>query len=243
MQLLLAGASGGIGLAMLRQLLREARWVRIYALYRRPSPALESLAREEARLRLLQVDLSSDKDLAALPVSLEGPLNWVINTSGLLHDSESGMQPEKSLQQLQRDNLMAGFEANAVNHLLLIKALEPLLAKRETLKIASLSARVGSIGDNRLGGWYGYRASKAALNQLMHTLAIEMTRLNRQSVCVTLHPGTTDTALSRPFQARVPSHKLFTPAFAAGRLIEVLESLSPEETGRFFAWDGEAIPW
>jgi NAD(P)-dependent dehydrogenase (short-subunit alcohol dehydrogenase family) len=243
MRLLLAGASGGVGLAMLPHLLREARWERIYALYRRPSPALESLAREEPRLQLLQVNLSSDRDLEALPDRLEWPLNWVINTTGLLHDSEWQLQPEKTLQQSQRQNLMAGFEANAVNHLLLIKALEPLLARREVLKIASLSARVGSIGDNRLGGWYGYRASKAALNQLMHTLAIEMTRLNRQSVCVTLHPGTTDTALSRPFQSRVPSHKLFTPAFAAGRLIELLESLSPEETGRFFAWDGEAIPW
>jgi len=243
MQLLLAGASGGIGLAMLRQLLREERWQRVYALHRRPSPALESLAREEPRLQLLRVDLSSDEDLQALPGKLEGPLNWVINTTGLLHDSESGMQPEKSLQQLARDNLMAGFEVNAVNHLLLLKALEPLLARRETLKIASLSARVGSIGDNRLGGWYGYRASKAALNQLMRTLSIEMTRLNRQSVCVTLHPGTTDTELSRPFQARVPSHKLFTPEFAAGELLAVLESLTPAQTGRCYAWDGEAIPW
>ncbi|EWH00808.1 SDR family NAD(P)-dependent oxidoreductase [Halomonas sp. BC04] len=151
MQLLLAGASGGIGLAMLRQLLGEARWKRIYALYRRPSQALEALAREEPRLHLLQVDLSSDGDLEALPGKLEGPLNWVINTSGLLHDSERGMQPEKSLQQLNRDDLMAGFEVNAINHLLLLKALEPLLAKRDTLKVASLSARVGSIGDNRLG--------------------------------------------------------------------------------------------
>lgn len=243
MQLLLAGASGGIGLAMLRQLLREDRWQRVYALYRRPSQPLEALAKDENRLQLLQVDLSSDEDLEALPAKLEGPLNWVINTTGLLHDSESGMQPEKSLQQLQRGNLMAGYEVNAINHLLLLKALEPRLARRESLKIASLSARVGSIGDNRLGGWYGYRASKAALNQLMHTLAIEMTRLNRQSVCVTLHPGTTDTKLSRPFQGRVPSHKLFAPAFAASQLLDVLERLAPAQTGRCFAWDGEAIPW
>ncbi len=243
MQLLLAGASGGIGFAMLRQLLREDRWQRVYALYRRPSPALQALARDQPRLQLIQVDLSSDRALEALPAKLEGPLNWVINTTGLLHDRESGMQPEKSLQQLQRTNLMAGFEVNAANHLLLLKALEPLLARREPLKIASLSARVGSIGDNRLGGWYSYRASKAALNQLMHTLAIEMTRLNRQSVCVTLHPGTTDSELSRPFQARVPSHKLFTPEFAAGRLLDVIEGLTPVETGRCFAWDGEVIPW
>jgi NAD(P)-dependent dehydrogenase (short-subunit alcohol dehydrogenase family) len=243
MQLLLAGASGGIGLAMLRQLLREERWQRVYALYRRPSPALETLAKNEKRLRLLQVDLSSDEDLQALPEKLEGALNWVINTTGLLHDSARGLQPEKSLQQLARANLMAGYEVNAINHLLLLRALEPRLARRETLKIASLSARVGSIGDNRLGGWYGYRASKAALNQLMHTLAIEMTRLNRQSVCVTLHPGTTDTGLSRPFQGRVPPHKLFTPEFAAGELLAVLERLTPAQTGRCYAWDGEAIPW
>ena len=109
--------------------------------------------------------------------------------------------------------------------------------------MAALSARVGSIGDNRLGGWYSYRASKAALNQLLRSASIELRRLNPQSCVLALHPGTTDTELSRPFQANVPADQLFTPAFAAECLLAVLEGQGPEQSGSFWAWDGQPIPW
>ena len=112
-----------------------------------------------------------------------------------------------------------------------------------TATFAALSARVGSIGDNRLGGWYSYRASKAALNQLLHTASIELRRLNPTSTVLALHPGTTDTALSRPFQGNVPAGKLFDPAFAAQCVIEQVGRLGPADSGGFWAWDGRTIEW
>ncbi|MFW6342917.1 MAG: SDR family NAD(P)-dependent oxidoreductase [Halothiobacillaceae bacterium] len=243
MNVLLAGAGRGIGLAMLRQLLHETRWQALYALHRDDAPALADLAAGDARLKCLRVDQSCDAALETLQETVAGELNWVINTAGLLHSEPLQIGPEKTLKQLDRAALQQVFSVNAINHLLLIKALQPRLSRRGPLKIASLSARVGSIGDNRLGGWYGYRASKAALNQLMHTLAIELRRYNRSSVCVTLHPGTTDTGLSRPFQKNVPSEQLFSSEYAAGMLLEVMNHLTPEQTGGFYAYDGEPIPW
>ena len=242
MQALIAGAGRGIGLAWLQKLLTEARWQRIYALYRQPSPTLQELAAAQPRLQLVQVDLDSDRHLSELTQQIEGPLNWILNTSGVLHQTPQ-LQPEKSLQQLDRSALVSVFQTNAFNHLLLLQALQPLWARKGELKLASLSARVASIGDNRLGGWYAYRASKAALNQLMHTLAIEVRRFNPGAVCVTLHPGTTATELSRPFQARVPEHQLFTVERTAQQLHQVLEGLTAAQSGGFFAWDGQSIPW
>ena len=243
MQVLVAGAGRGLGLALLDQLLKQKHWTRVYALHRQTSEDLVQRAAKQDRLVTLQVDLDSDTDLQRLAGQVEGSLNWVINTSGLLHSQSEQVQPEKSLQHLDRRALTRVVQINAINHLLLIKALQPRLCKKGELKLASLSARVGSIGDNRLGGWYGYRASKAALNQLMHTLSIEMRRFNRQSVCVTLHPGTTATQLSEPFQERVPPEQLFTPEYAAEQLHQVLQELEPDDTGGFFAWDGQPIPW
>ena len=242
MQALIAGAGRGIGLAWLQLLLTEARWQRIYALHRQPSPLLEKLAASQPRLELLQVDLDNDDQLAVLPQQVQGSLNWVINTSGVLHQGQQ-LQPEKSLQQLKRSALLKAFQTNAFNHLLLLQALQPCWARKGELKLVSLSARVASIDDNRLGGWYAYRASKAALNQLMHTLAIEVRRFNPAAVTVTLHPGTTATELSRPFQARVPEQQLFSVERAAQQLHQVLQGLTAEENGGFFAWDGQPIPW
>ncbi len=243
MHVLIAGAGRGIGLAMVEQLLREERWRRVYAVHRSEAPELAALAGQDARLQCLQVDQSSDAALAELRGAVDGELNWVINTAGMLHSERLGIGPEKALQHLDRRALQELFSTNAINHALLVQALHPHLSRRGELKLASLSARVGSIGDNRLGGWYAYRASKAALNQLMRTLAIELRRHNKQSVCVTLHPGTTDTVLSRPFQQRVPPEQLFSAERAARQLLHVLDDLNPDQTGGFFAWDGQSIPW
>lgn len=243
MQALVAGAGRGIGLAWVDRLLEQAHWTRVYALYRSASDELEQRQAKDSRLVLLAVDQSSDTDLERLAGQLQGELNWVINTAGFLHSEAQGVQPEKSLRQLDRQALQLNFQTNAINHLLLIKALQPCLCKKGELRVASLSARVGSIEDNRLGGWYSYRASKAALNQLMHTLSIELRRFNRQSICVTLHPGTTATELSQPFQERVPADQLFSTERAARQLHQVLGDLSVEATGGFFAWDGQPIAW
>ena len=124
-----------------------------------------------------------------------------------------------------------------------MKHVLPLSPRSGKFVFASLSARVGSIGDNRLGGWYAYRASKAALNMLIRTLAIEHRRTRPSGVCVALHPGTVETALSEPFRSGVPAEKLFSPAQAAEALLAVMDRLGPEANGGFYAWDGAPIPW
>jgi NAD(P)-dependent dehydrogenase (short-subunit alcohol dehydrogenase family) len=165
----------------------------------------------------------------------------VINTAGLLHDG--ALQPEKRLSQVRRQALERSFTVNAFGPLLLAQAIEPALPRDRPVHFASLSARVGSIGDNRLGGWYAYRAAKAAQNQLLRTLAIEWQRRLPQ-VCVTLlHPGTAATPLSAPFSASLAPSALFTPARAASHLLDVLEGQTAANSGAFLAWDGQPVPW
>ncbi|GAB2515079.1 hypothetical protein GCM10027188_17410 [Lysobacter humi (ex Lee et al. 2017)] len=135
------------------------------------------------------------------------------------------------------------FAVNAFAPILLAQALMPQLTHREPAVFASLSARVGSIGDNRAGGWYAYRASKAAQNQLMKTFAMEWTRRAPRSICLLLHPGTVDTPLSAPFQARVPAGRLHAADAAAEHLLAVIAGCTPADTGRFLAWDGSDVPW
>ncbi len=173
----------------------------------------------------------------------DAPLHLLFNTIGTLHDDALGIQPEKRLDDLDPAGLTHLFQVNAVTPVLLLQALQPSLKGRHPALVASLSARVGSIEDNRLGGWYAYRASKAAHNMLMKTAAVELRRLNANLVVTCLHPGTTDTGLSSPFQARVPPGKLFSTDFVAERLLSVLGQRSPGDGADFLDWAGEPIPW
>ena len=244
---LVAGASGGIGLAFVRQLASSGKARRIWACCRNPESAQElgGLAQESDLVRLLRLDLTDEASLAAAAraVMAEGaPLELVINCAGLLHQQD-GLQPERRLAEVRADWLMQAFAVNGAGPLLLAKHLEPLLPRRERAVFASLSARVGSIGDNRLGGWYAYRGSKAAQNMFIKTLSIELARRARGAICVALHPGTTETELSRPFRSGVPADKLFSADYAVERMMGVIGTLRKEDTGRFFAWDGEEIPW
>lgn len=247
LQVLVAGASTGIGLALVMQLAAHPQVAHLFALSRTAtrSALLQSLAASHpGRVHLLDCDLTDEAQLATLAAAVRRQaerLHLVINCAGLLHDG--ALQPEKTLAQVTLGGLQASFRINAFAPILLAKSLLPLLRHAEPMLLASLSARVGSIGDNRLGGWYAYRAAKAAQNQLLRTLSIELTRLNRQSIVIALHPGTTDTALSRPFQARVAVEKLFTPEFAAAALLAVIAARTPPDTGGFYAWDGQPIPW
>ena len=229
---------GGIGRALLETLGRRAPLLQRVGAQR--SGSATALPPGVARVAL---DLTDDASLTALPQQLAGmaPLRLVINTAGLLHDGP--LQPEKRLARLSRCNLERSFAVNAYGPILLAQALEPLLQRDRPLHFASLSARVGSIADNQLGGWYAYRAAKAAQNQLLRTLAIEwQRRLPLACVCL-LHPGTTATPLSEPFQAGVPAQRLFSPERSAGHLLEVLAACTPEQSGSFWAWDGQPIPW
>lgn len=242
---LVTGASRGIGLALVRELLAHPQVVRINAVARQAtrSDALAALRAEAGeRLQCIDADLTDDQALADLAAHLREQhpsLDLVINAAGVLHGD--GIRPEKSVTQVRSSALEQVFALNAFAPILLAQALLPLLTG--ACVFASLSARVGSIGDNRLGGWYAYRASKAAQNQLMKTFAIELARRNPRACCLLLHPGTVDTALSAPFQANVPADKLFEPQRAAAQLMGIIALATPTDSGRFIAWDGTDIPW
>jgi NAD(P)-dependent dehydrogenase (short-subunit alcohol dehydrogenase family) len=167
------------------------------------------------------------------------PLDMVIVASGILHNSE--LMPEKSLRELSAEKFRILFDANTILPALVAKHFLPKLNRDNRSIFAVLSARVGSISDNRLGGWYSYRASKAALNMVIKNAAIEIGRRNRQAIVVGLHPGTVDSNLSKPFQGNVPDGSLFTPDFTAKKLLEVLENLTQENSGKCFAWDGKEV--
>ncbi len=168
-------------------------------------------------------------------------LNWCINTIGILHSGTQG--PEKAADQLNPQFFLHNIQANTLPTLLLAKHLGKLYDKREPGVFATISAKVGSIEDNHLGGWYSYRCSKAALNMALKTLSIEWQRSLPRLCVAALHPGTTRTALSEPFTKRVPDHKLFPPEQTASYLFDILQKLQPQDTGKFWSWDGSELPW
>ena len=190
-----------------------------------------------------RIDVTDEPSIAAAAAIARGlaPPRLVIVASGLLH-APDGLRPEKSLSMLDGERLARLFAVNATGPALVARHLLPLMPRSGRAVFAAVSARVGSISDNRLGGWYGYRASKAALNQLLRTIAIEWSRSAKDALCVGLHPGTVDTPLSAPFQANVAADRLFTPAQSAGLLLDVLGRLTPAESGRVWAWDGQEVP-
>ncbi|XP_008787356.2 C-factor isoform X2 [Phoenix dactylifera] len=178
-----------------------------------------------------------------------GSLNLLINASGIL-SVPNILQPETTLSKVEKSSLLLAYEVNAIGPILVIKHMWPLLKvgggsriKRKFAVVANLSARVGSIGDNGLGGWYAYRSSKAALNQLTKTISVEFARRKDPIICILLHPGTVDTDLSQPFQRNVPEGKLFTKEFSVQKLLSIIENSKSSDNGKFFAWDGQEIPW
>ncbi len=245
---LIQGATRGIGLALTRLLLENDDVASVIATGRRPraSEGLQALHRQHgARLVVAPLDAADESSIASAAAALgDGarPLRLLINCAGVLHEGPR-MKPEKRIADLDAASVLRAFTVNALGPALVIKHFLPTMDRHARTIIANISARVGSITDNRLGGWYAYRASKAAQNMLTRTVAIELARWNRLAVCVALHPGTVETALSEPFRKRVPRERLFTPARAAQQLLAVLEGLGPEDSGGFFAWDGQPIPW
>ena len=244
---LVIGASGGIGFAMTQKLLADSRFVRVIATGRDPhqSEELKALAQQRDDLELSALDVTDPDAFRRLSASLEDrglKPGLVIYCAGLLHDG-SRLQPEKRLEDIELDALQRIFAVNTFGPALMFKSLLPLFGRNNPCVMAVISARVGSIEDNRLGGWYAYRASKSALNQIMRTATVEARRRFKGCILTCLHPGTTDTALSRPFQANVPAGKLFTSEFVAERFMTIFEGLGVEDSGAFLAWDGKPIPW
>lgn len=218
------GASGGIGAAMIAALRDEEVSVRGFA---RSFTGADHL------------DLTDESSIAAAAGSLDGSPDLVFVATGLLHDGIHG--PEKSMSALDADWLARQYAINAIGPALVAKHFLPRMPKTGRSVFAVLSARVGSISDNKLGGWYGYRAAKAALNQFVRSLAIEERRRNDRAIIVGLHPGTVDTGLSKPFQANVRADQLFTPDRAAVQLLDVIEGLKVPDSGKLFGWDGAEI--
>ena len=221
------GATGGIGAAVVAQLQAQSQFTRVVGLSRSTVPALDLL------------DEASVSDAARHVSALGLPIRLVIDATGILAGADH--HPEKSLGQLNAVQMAEAFAINAIGPALVMKHFLPLLPKNGKAMFASLSAKVGSIGDNHLGGWYSYRASKAALNQLVHTAAIELRRRAPEAVCVVLHPGTVATTLSSPFAKT--GLDVQTPAESAAKLLAVVDELTAADSGGFFNHDGSELPW
>ncbi len=220
---LVIGASGALGTAFCELLKQDPRCAGVRALGRHTVPELD-LERPETIAN------------AATELAAEAPYQLIVHAAGLLHRDR--IKPEKSFSAIESEALQAVFQVNTLGPALVLRHFLPLLEPRGAM--AMLSAKVGSIGDNRLGGWYAYRASKAALNMLIKTAAIELARTRPQSRLLSLHPGTVVSGLSQPFRGATNAR----PAdIAAAQLLTLIDQLTPADSGHFFAYDGERLPW
>lgn len=231
------GASGGIGEAFCRQLVADDSVAEVHAFSRSPVKV------EHEKIKNHGIDIEDESSVEAAVAEVDGiEFDLVLVLTGILHE-EGALQPERRLSELTPQNLRKAFAVNTIGPAIVAKHFLPKLKRNTKTVFAALSARVGSISDNRLGGWTSYRASKAALNQVLRTLSIEHARRFKQSIVVALHPGTVDTGLSQPFTGRTPPEKLFTPKQSASYLLEVIDKLIPDDSGGFFAWDGQKIEY
>ena len=235
MNVAIVGASGGIGAALLRQVINLPDVASIFATWNSTRPQYD-----HERVTWQQVDLSQEHSIESWLHDID-ELDWLINAAGILHTENHG--PEKTIKRLDAEYFLHNMQINALPLLLLAKHGSSKFRHKRPGLFASLSARVGSIEENYLGGWYSYRCSKAALNMGIKTLSIEWQRTLPRVVVAAIHPGTTDTRLSKPFQRNVPAEQLFTPEYTASRILSVLASLKPEDSGNFWSFDGTRLPW
>jgi len=237
MRAVIIGASGGIGRAVVDQLSHREDITSLHAYSRTPISTTSSKVISGA------IDLEDESSIAAAAkhASQEAPPNLVFVTTGILSDS-AGLKPEKSLRQQDMDAFQRVFTINTFGPALVAKHFIPIMPRKGRTVFAALSARVGSISDNRVGGWHAYRASKAALNMLIRNYAIEQNRRNEDFISVALHPGTVDTDLSKPFQSGVPDKQLFSASQSAEYLLDVIGQLDPSDSGKAFDWAGKEVP-
>lgn len=231
------GASGGIGQALIKRFL-ESNKVALVTGFSRCMK--ETDFTQDPHYRQFYLDYSDEESIKNAAAVLTEPVDILIVATGLLHDED--LRPERTYRHMELGSLSKNLLVNTIGPALVAKYFLPLLRKQQKSVFTALSARVGSIGDNRLGGWYAYRVSKSALNMLVKTLSIEVKRSQPRWVVAGLHPGTVDTGLSKPFQRQVAPEKLFTPEFSAQCLLNVIDQIRPEDSGGCFAWDGQRIP-
>ncbi|MGM0526001.1 MAG: SDR family NAD(P)-dependent oxidoreductase [Pseudomonadota bacterium] len=238
MAMVVFGAAGGLGLALTEKL---------HATY--PEQQVIAISRNPVSKRVTGVNYVTVGDYSESSISewvsdfkkSGEQLDGVISTVGMLHDDSTF--PEKQLADINAEDLEKLFHVNAVTPLIILKHCQTLFDKKRPAFFAQLSAKVGSIEDNYLGGWYSYRASKAALNMLLKTASIELKRSHKRLVVAAIHPGTTDTGLSKPFQKRVPKDKLYSAEQSAQRIVSVIRELEPAQSGSLFHWDGTRLPY
>ena len=230
---LIIGGSSAIGLALAQHYVTAG--ARVTVISRQPA-----LQRQD--INWLQDTVTSEADSAdVIAQALTQQPDTIFICNGVLHDDSA--MPEKTIRQLDMDVLASRFASNVQVPALYLKLLFSYLCKQPAVKLLALSAKVGSISDNALGGWYSYRISKAALNMLIKNLSIEVGRLNKTAAIVSVHPGTTDTELSAPFQANLPAGQLQSPDATAKRLAKVAAQLTAAQTGQLLNWDGATLPW
>ena len=231
------GATGGIGEGFVQNFLNDANVEILYAFSRHET----SITHE--KLTSGKVDLTDETSIeaAANLASRDKPIDIVIVATGLLHNDH--LSPEKSLRDINADNFGEIFAVNATGPALAMKHFLPKLNRNRKSVFAAVSGRVGCIGDNYLGGWYAYRASKAALHMLIRNASIEVARRNKLASVISLHPGTVETGLSEPFAGNVPAGKLFTSEYSTTSMLNVVNKVSADDTGKVFAYDGEELPY
>lgn len=235
LRVIIIGASGGIGKELVKNLDNSDQVDKIYALSRNPEKSTSNKIITE------KLDLSNEDSIQSTSSKLltTGKFDLCIIATGLLQDKE--MTPEKNMKSLKTSSFNKSFLINTIGPALVAKYFIPLLRNDKKAVLAAISARVGSISDNKIGGWYAYRASKAALNMVIKCLSIEVSRKSKNQIILGLHPGTVDTNLSKPFQKNVPKEKLFSPDFSALKLLNVINEATVNESGSLLAWDGSVI--
>ncbi|MEX1221736.1 MAG: SDR family NAD(P)-dependent oxidoreductase [Idiomarina sp.] len=235
MAVLVFGAGGGLGQALVQELLTAGVTDQVIAITRQPKSAATSGAGIEHH----QVADYSEASLQVVLKDIDKPVTGVLSTVGVLHTND--YMPEKRLAEVTANQLAENFAVNATLPLLLMQQSLPLMDRKAPGFWVQLSAMVGSATNNYLGGWYSYRASKAALNMLLKTASIELRRTHKKLTVAAIHPGTTDTQLSAPFQERISDGKLYTPAESAERIVQVIQNLNPDNSGKLWHWNGEEL--
>lgn len=247
---LICGASSGVGLALVDNLVHNDQVLNVWATARHPEQSVELRNLQTQfpnKLRIAPLEAGTQEDYTRLRdvIAQQGTgLDVVINSMGLLHSPE-GLRPERKIEEFNLEDHLKVYQVNCVSTLILAQALKSLLRESSAPTFAAISAKVGSIGDNNIGGWHSYRISKAALNMAIKNLSLEMGRLHKNSLFVALHPGTTETKLSEPFMAGArKKYKIHTAQETAQNLLHVLNGLEcPKDNGSFFSWDGNSLPW